>query len=737
MNALRPAQDPARPRHAAGRPAWAASWAAFETALGTERARLFLWLPVLVGLGIGLYFALPTEPPRLAGAGIVAAAASLLWARRRHAPARLLGLGLLALALGFAAAQWRTQQVAAPVLSRPLGPVTLEGRVVEVLDLAAGGQRVVLDRLKVERLAQGETPARVRLVARARGAPMRPGERVRLLATLLPPPAPVAPGAFDFARQLWFERIGATGYTLRGAELLVAREASGPLDRATIALARLRHDLARQIRGGLPQPQGAVAAALMTGDRGEVPDWVFAALRDSGLAHMLAISGLHMGLFAGLVFFLVRAGLALVEPVALRWPIKKWAAAAALLAAFLYLLLSGASIPTRRAFIMTALVLGAVMLDRPAISMRLVAVAALAVLLPRPESLLQAGFQMSFAAVVALIATYEALRARALARERRRGAWVGRGIGRRMLAYFGGLALSSLVAGLATAPYAAFAFNRFAAFSLLANLAAMPVFALWIMPWSVLALALVPFGAEGLALAPMGAGIEILLAIARAVAGWPGAVIGVPAAPSAALVLVTLGGLWLCLWRRRWRLAGLGAIAAGLALALMAQRPDVLVDGEGKLVAMRGSDGALILSSGRPARFAAEVWRRRNGELGPARLARTSEEAACDALGCVFAPPGRPRVAFATDARALDDDCRRADIVISAVPVGRCPAARLVIDRFDLWRGGAHALWFEEDGTIRLRNVAAARGARPWTAAHQPRARLSTGGATRRSGPAP
>jgi competence protein ComEC len=433
-------------------------------------------------------------------------------------------------------------------------------------------------------------------------------------------------------------------------------------------------------------------------------------VRDAGLAHLLAISGLHVGLVTGLIFLVVRALLALAEPLALRWPIKKWAAAVALLGAFGYLLLAGATVPTQRAFLMTGLILLAVMLDRVAITLSLVAWAAFVVLLTAPESLLGPSFQMSFAAVVALVSVYEAARG-PLGRWRTQAPWP-----RRLLLYAVGVALTTVVAAGATSPFVAYHFNRLATYGLAANLLAVPLTALWIMPCGVLALLLMPLGLEALALQPMGWGIARLIAIAETAAGWPGAVRTVGAMPESALVAIALGGLWLCLWSRPWRWLGLAGIAGGLFAAALAQPPDALVSENGKLLAVRDAEGALLLSSKRAEKFTAGIWLRRNGGGAPqpwpeSGAASADGRLACDALGCVLHAEGHV-VALVQDGRALAEDCRRATLVVATVPVRRaCGAA--VIDRFDLWRDGAHAVWLTPHG-VRTLSVDAWRGERPW-----------------------
>ncbi len=453
----------------------------------------------------------------------------------------------------------------------------------------------------------------------------------------------------------------------------------------------------------------------LTGDRRAIPKHVLADMRDSGLAHLLAISGLHIGLVAGILFFGLRAALALVPKLALHYPIKKWAAAAALVGAFGYVLISGATVPTQRAFLMVCVVLLAVMVDRTAISMRLVAWAALIVLVMAPDSLLGPSFQMSFAAVIALVAAYEVLRGRF-------SAWRAEaGMLRRAGLYFAGVGITTIVAMAATAPFAIYHFNRFAEYGLAANLTAVPLTALWIMPWAMAAFCLMPVGLEALALTPMGWGIEAVIAIAHTVAGWPGSVRLVSAMPAAGLALVAIGGLWLCLWQGRWRFLGAAAVALGLSGPALTRPPDILVAADGKLMAVRVPDGTLALSPGRGSRFTREMWLRRAGQSAPQPWPRQGASAdgalRCDGLACIYRAADR-RVALVFDPRALAEDCRQADLVVSLVPVGwACRRRVTAIDRFDLWRHGAHAVWLDRHGEIRIESVADRRGIRPWAPA--------------------
>lgn len=667
-----------------------------------------LWVPVLLGLGIGLYFALPVEPYLGVTSGTFVFCLIAVALCRRNVslfvPASILALIFAGLTL----AHFRAEYVAAPVLQEETGALGVEGRVRSIELLESNAYRVLIDRLSLSGIPSSDTPDRIRLVVRTKGAIPMAGDRIRTRAVIVPPSGPVMPGAFDFSRQAWFMRLGGVGYAIASIDIVSGVADANP-EAYWQRIERYRLRMTQRIRNVLDGDAGAVAAALMTGQRRLIPERIVEDLRIAGLAHLLAISGLHIGLLAGVAFFVVRAALALVPSIALRWPIKKWAAAAAIGVALFYALVSGTSIPTQRAFAMTSLVLLGVILDRRAITMRLVALVATALLVVTPEVLIHVGFQMSFAAVVALVATYEALRGRR---------WMAQDgtLWGRVRFYFLALVVTTLVSDFAIASFAAFHFNRVASFSLISNMLAVPVMGLWVMPLAFFAFCLMPFGLEVLALKPMAWGIDAVTGIAHWVAGWDGAAVHVPAMPNLAIAGVALGGLWLALWSRPWRAWGLAPIGLGLALALTATPPDLMVDGDGKLVALRTQAGELAFSKSRGGRMARETWMRRGGEaeaVGWKRLEEDGGALACDASGCVY-EAGARTIAILNHADGASEDCARADAVISLVPIFETCAANAVIDRFDLWRRGAHAIWLEDD-RVTIRTAAEAQGARPWS----------------------
>ncbi len=407
----------------------------------------------------------------------------------------------------------------------------------------------------------------------------------------MPPAEPALPGDYDFGRQAWFERLGALGYSWTAAAPDL-NAAPPPRDlRAWAAIEQLRAGIAQRVTAVLPGQTGAIAVALITGERGGITDATNTAFRDSGLLHVLSISGLHMAVMAGAVFYLVRLILASFPALALVYPIKKWSAAAAMLGTLAYLMISGSSFATVRSAIMIAIMFLAVILDRPALALRNVALAAALILVLFPESLFDVGFQMSFAAVVALISVYEALRGRGTLLSRR-GPVTG------IALFMGGIVLSTLIASVAVAPFAAYYFHKSQQYSVLANLVAIPICDLIVMPAALAALLLMPLGLEAPPLWVMGWGVDAMLWTAERVASLPGAILRMPAMPTAAFLLMVAGGLWLALWQTRWRLVGAALAVAGLALAPTLRLPD---DGRIRMETVAQARGQRPWSSTQPS----------------------------------------------------------------------------------------------------------------------------------------
>lgn len=668
---------------------------------GERRSDRLMLLVVAFACGAACYFALPREPSAVwllvACGGL---AVSAFAGRRLRAGPGL--LALFAVLVGVTLAAWAGERAAAPVLERPHGPARVEGRIV-TLEAGAIRRRILLGDVVVRGLPAAKTPERIRLRVHAvEGVGV--GDRVALRARLLPPSPPAAPGAFDFARKAYFQRLGAVGFAL------------GPVRISEPAIGRpvwsgLRQEIARRIRGVLDPPLSGLAVALTVGDRSGIPEPVYRDLRDAGLAHVMAISGLHMGLVGMFVFALARLLLALPPRLSQEWPMKKLAAVFALLALAGYLQLSGGSASTQRAFVMVGLAFVAVLLDRRVLSLRLLAIAAGVILLLAPQQIVEPGFQMSFAAVGALIAAH------GLWRERIAEAWRDAGPGRRLLLYGVGILATTVIASAATAPFAMMHFNRVAAFGLLANLAVIPLVSFWIMPMAVLSCFAMVLGLEALPLWLMGAGLEPMVRIAAEVSAWPAAAFGVPAYREGMLALAAAGLAALILGRRPVRIAGGVVLAASLAFG-RAPVPDLWLSPRADLAAARLSDATLSLTSRRSDGFVAQTWLRR---AGTQRVAPAARGWRCDRLACVIEVRGQA-VVYVRDPRALTEECRQADILLSREPVrGSCPSPRVVLDRFSVWREGAIALYLEE-AEPDVRFARQSLGERPWNPyRHRPR----------------
>lgn len=721
------------------------------------QAGLMAWAPVFLSLGIGGWFALTVEPGPRAYAGVLAAALvalALSGRLRRLAQAGRIGwdradaLRLTAsvvalVAVGFLAAGLRAHSVAGPVMDyRYYGPI--EGRVAEIDRSARDRMRLTLDQVVLRDTAPDRTPLRVRLSLTEPQPLPAPGARVMLTGHLGPPPGPAEPNGFDFRRAAFFESLGAVGYTRT------------PIMTVTPAPPRwwnpttLRMRLSAAIQDWIGGQEGAVAAALMTGDRSGIAEATNAMMRDSNLYHIISISGLHMSMLAGFVYaalrLLVAASLAGPGGALAGRPTHKVAAAGALAAATGYLLLSGGGVPTERAWLMVAVMLGAILVDRRAASLRTIAVAAVVILLMAPEALVTPGFQMSFAATAALILVFPIWSRRAQGLP-----WWIRGVVM--------LILSSLIAGIATTPIAAAHFNRSAQYGIIANLLVVPVMGAVVMPAGVLAAILGPLGLAGPALWAMGLGCWWMLTVGELVAGWGGAVMAVPAPHWTVLPLMGTGATVLvlllprrALGRGAWAAVALAALAVGLAAAVWfaTPRPVLLVAGDGSAVGLMTDQGRALA---KPAgAFVANNWLRADGDTGGAEAA-AARPGWTGARGARAASLlGKPLVQLSGKGAAdrVAQACAQGGIVVLAgrldPPAGgedgsgaatardaRRTAAKgpcLLLDERALMRSGAMAAWVD-NGALRWLSAEEATGARLWNTA---RVRRDWGyGGTRRA----
>ncbi|MBL4893826.1 MAG: ComEC/Rec2 family competence protein, partial [Emcibacter sp.] len=651
-----------------------------------------LWAPVFFAIGVGLYFALPTEPALYTGGGASIILLIVLLVFWRFFLMRLFLLALLLGAGGFTAANVRSWALATPVLEKKMSPRRITGLVADVRRYNSGKMHIVLENPEIP---GGIRLDKIRLKVQKFDVLPHPGDRVSIMAGLLLPPPPTMPGDFDYARQIWFQGFGAVGYAISKPKIIEKGQGAYGLQ------ARKRFVMAEDIRATIEGDTGGLAAALITGMRDGISRDVVENMRNSGLAHLLAISGLHMGLLCGAAFFFCRFLLSRSEYLTLRYPIKKWAAIVAIGAGAVYVFLSGGSTPTVRAFIMAVILFLGVLTDRKAISLRLVAIAAMVILFLTPEVILSVSFQMSFAAVVALVAAYEKIKGRwSNISERNQGGF------KKAAFYVGTMLFTTLVAELAIAPFALFHFNKLVQYGLVANLVAMPVMASWVMPCVVAYLILSPFGLGALALYPMSYGLEVIMFVAKTVSHTPGSYSLVPTMGVLPLLLMTLGALWFVIWRSRWNRLGLPVVLIGIVSAFFTTQPDILIDNGGRLIGVRNANEEISLSSLRAGRMTRQRWALRNGQEKAEKWLyngnRMTEETwmSCDRLSCLYRPAHKSTetlIALVKDELALSEDCLNAQVVISLVPVEvACPSAHIVIDKWDFYHKGGHALWLPE-----------------------------------------
>ena len=665
--------------------AWIERWAE------TERGRMVLFLPVLMAAGVLAYNALTVEPPVWLGPIIAVIAACGAVVARNQRLLRWVALAVAAVAVGLSAisvAAWR-----APELADWPRKATIIRAMVAVVEPLPNGRRLTLLAPSFDGGTKQPRWLRIRLRQGDEGE-FAPGDRIEIRAVLMAPAGPAYPGAWDLQRDAFFAGAGGTGRALGPAMLIAHAQPQG----IGLWVQSLRHIIAQRVRAVLPDAEGAIAATLLVGITSAIPEADRAAYRDSGLAHLLAIAGLHIGIVMGLAFGVARFGLGLSEHAMLFWPTRSIAAVAALAAGLAYLLLTGGHVPILRSFAMATLVTIGLLAGRRAVSLRGLALAMLALVVFAPAEVMGVSFQMSFSAVLALIVGYEMLRPWLQKIRGDGGRW------RRLVSHVVALALTSALAGTASAPYGAYHFGHIQLYYVFANMVAVPNTAMLVMPAGMLALALMPLHGEALALVPMGWGIRAITWIGHAVSSWPAAVLAVPHIPPWGLALFSAGLAWFGLWRSRARLAGIAAMLIGLSAPGVTTPPDLLISVDARLIALRTPAGLVLHKTSGGSRFTLDAWLQYLAETEIIPLPP------CPADGCLL--NNTPEIRL-LDAEVTDAACGAA-LVVSPAPIRlSCDHRVAQIDRFTVWRNGAHAVWFNGAEPVMLSDRAY-RGDRPW-----------------------
>ncbi|PHR16909.1 MAG: competence protein ComEC [Sphingopyxis sp.] len=687
---------------------WRQKWSAekLERLLERERDQLPLWVPVALGCGIAAWFSLANAAWSL---GFICLCASVILAavttmRGSRTGKALVWFALFA-AIGCALIWYRSWSVAAPVLERPLVTV-FNAEIVRVEPVLARD----MVRLTLRTGDNPELPPRVRVNVPLGKAhkDLQDGAVIQLRARLMPPAMPALPGAYDFSKRAWFQGLGATGQALGSIRVL---RSADPL----FAIAGYRQRLSSHVQSQMDGAAGAIGATLATGDRGAIDEADAEAMRRSGLAHLLSISGLHVTAVVGAVYLLMLKLLALSQTLALRFRLPVFAAGCAALAAVAYTLLTGAQVPTIRACVAALLVMIALIMGRSAITLRMVAAGALFVLFFWPESLVGPSFQLSFAAVTAIIALHEHPRIKALFMLREEH-WL-----RRTGRFFLSLFLTGLVVEIALMPIALYHFHKAGLYGALANIIAIPLTTFVIMPLEALALVLDSVGLGAPVWWLCEQALNSLIGLAHFVSARPGAVTMLPTMPVVAFGLALLGGLWLCLWRERWRYWGLVPMLVGALIILGTRAPDIYITGDGRHLAIRDDRGDLAMLRTRSGDYIRDMIRENAGVDREAQALDDWPNADCNADACLLTvhKDGRDWRILATRSShhipviALSAACRRADIVVSErwLPSG-CQPRWLKADRRLLSQVGGMTIDLENQ---KISTALAWTGKHPWT----------------------
>jgi len=640
--------------------------------------------------GIGLYFSLPTEPS-LQVLAVILMGLFVVWlgASSRE----IYGVGglwlLLLITAGLGRAAWHTAASDSPRLSNAERTYRIEGWV-SAIEKSGSSERYVIEMISARGLTVEETPNRMRIrVTKPADPPINAGDTINWLVAAKAPPGPVVPSGYDPARAAYYKGIGGFGFGYGAPESQVEARL-GFWEAGHRNLVRWRYGIADQIMAKAPTQTAGLQAALMTGVRRFIPAEHTENLRVAGLAHILAISGLHMALLAGGTYTVMTFGLACILPLSRRYDVRKFAAITAIGAASFYLILSGASVATQRAWVMSVIFFLAIVLDRRAVSMRSVCVAALVTLFLHPESLISVGFQMSFAAVAALVAVYQTWQAL-------RPAYRRHGPFRRVADFFASLSVTSLVAGFATGGFALFHFNRFARYGFAGNLLAMPIFSLFVMPLAVVSLLLMPLGWETGPLYLMGKSLDPILAAAKWVQSWTGAMIYIGAAADWVLPVYGLGFAALCMGRSWIRALGLTMMIVAIlgwrsTPRRSTPRPDLRISEAGQVAFWQTPVSAedkpiLFVGSKRSDRYGREQFAQRSGLTGADWAPYEDRIAQCDVLAC-RARIGDWQISILQSPSEVPEECEASDLVILSVrragPVARRNCSAVLVDEVTL-----------------------------------------------------
>jgi competence protein ComEC len=657
-----------------------------------DERRGFLLLPAAMIAGLLVAAALPEEPQvAVLAAGAVLIALGLAMSRQALGWARLM-VALAAAWGGFCLLPIHGALFGTPMLAWPTFG-THQAQVDEILSETDGEKRVILSQVVPLDAARDVPVRRARVVIRT-GPDLSPGDVISGPFRFAPVPGPVYPGGFDTQFHAYFDGVGAYGNSTQPPVVVTPGDATTPAH----VVDAVRRGIAARIDAVLPQPAAGIARAIVNGDQSAVDDTARETMATAGIVHVLSVSGLHLTLVAGGVFWVLRLLLSGSEAIAGRLPVKRIAAVAGIAAAVLYFAISGGNVAAFRSTLMILLVFGAVLFGRRALTMRNVAIAAIVVIVIDPASVFRPSFHLSFAAVVALVGAYENFRS-----ERLKDA----SLAAHAWAYGKGIVVSSLVAGAATLLFSVYHFQQTSPLGVLGNLLSLPLVGFVMMPAALVAVLAMPFGLEAPFLQAMGWSIDRMLEMGALVAGWSTNLRASPLLTPAALVIGLAALAWLAFFRDRWRLLGPLVAAPLVLLFAMDRPPDVLIADTTQAMVVRGADG-LQLADGRAQSFALDVWRETYADPIAAAAA-----VACDSVACVGESAAGFSYAIVLDPSGFAEECGR-DLIVARIRAPSYCGARAIVDADDLEAHGVHWLrWNAVSGEFEVRRAVESLE-RPW-----------------------
>ncbi|WP_353274515.1 ComEC/Rec2 family competence protein [Wolbachia endosymbiont (group B) of Hofmannophila pseudospretella] len=662
--------------------------------LCNEKYNLILWFPVFQCAGILTYFSLNFEPSCAFTISIFLLLSPILILiailYRKYA---ILCISLIAVLIGFTASKFRTDSVNTHILDKEryvkdivatVKDINNKGSYEQFLLYEIKNTKFKLDNIRISVRTKAEEGIKI-------------GDQVKLSAKLFPPKIAPSEYAYDFARIAYYQKISATGFATSKIVLYKKAEAR----KFQEYIESFRQYIYENLQQNTKKPHADIISALLIGKKDGIDQKTMNAIRDSGIAHLFAISGLHLSFVAGLFFIVFRNLFAISETLTLKYNTKKISAFFTILPTTFYLLITGMQISAQRAYIMVILVLVAIIIERKYRGLIAIAFAASVILIVEPEAILKPGFQMSFSAVLALIASYQ-INANKLFKIK-------------IIKYFVSIMISSVIASLATVPYTIYNFNYCSISGIITNLIAIPIVTLIIIPLGIIYVLLIPLGIEWIIAPFIERPIDSILCITNAIASLQYLVIPTRTFPGSSIIIITLGLLWLCLWERNWRFFGIFFIVLGIFSSAMYRTPDILVSIDN--LAVKEDDSLLYSLTRKNRNFVVKTWAKQNGQnqiLNHTKFSNSNKRLKCNDYDCIYNKGNNKSVLLAYKKEDIVESCNNVDLVIQLSKFNYPACNTKTIKYADLEAYGTHSVWLTDSGI----KVSKVRSNRPW---HKPK----------------